>query len=67
MVSLFAITYLAYNAATSFQDVDSEDLEDMVINANDSVIVCACNEDDVSHLEACNACTVSFLTLSFSL
>ncbi|XP_044465728.1 periodic tryptophan protein 1 homolog [Mangifera indica] len=32
-------------------DVDSEDLEDMVINANDSVIVCACNEDDVSHLE----------------
>ncbi|XP_031251683.1 periodic tryptophan protein 1 homolog [Pistacia vera] len=32
-------------------DEDSEDLEDLVINANDAVIVCARNEDDVSHLE----------------
>lgn len=30
---------------------DSEDLEDMIIKAEDSVIICACNEDDVSHLE----------------
>ncbi|ESR34434.1 WD REPEATS REGION domain-containing protein [Citrus sinensis] len=32
-------------------DEDSEDLEDMTINPNDAVIVCARNEDDVSHLE----------------
>ncbi|KAJ0040990.1 hypothetical protein Pint_27594 [Pistacia integerrima] len=43
-------------------DEDSEDLEDLVINANDAVIVCARNEDDVSHLEARNA--YSLLTLS---
>ncbi|KAJ0088843.1 hypothetical protein Patl1_32541 [Pistacia atlantica] len=42
-------------------DEDSEDLEDMVINANDSVIVCARNEDDVSHLEARNMYTVYVL------
>ncbi|KAL3531343.1 hypothetical protein ACH5RR_010665 [Cinchona calisaya] len=32
-------------------DEDSEELEDMTINPEDAVIVCACNEDDVSHLE----------------
>ncbi|KAH7569531.1 hypothetical protein JRO89_XS06G0180100 [Xanthoceras sorbifolium] len=35
-------------------DEDSEELEDMVINPDDAVIVCARTEDDVSHLEACN-------------
>ncbi|WOH03285.1 hypothetical protein DCAR_0622681 [Daucus carota subsp. sativus] len=30
---------------------DSEELEDMVIKAEDSVIICARNEDDLSHLE----------------
>ncbi|KAL6968317.1 hypothetical protein U1Q18_034121 [Sarracenia purpurea var. burkii] len=32
-------------------DDDSEELEDMTIKAEDAVIVCARNEDDVSHLE----------------
>lgn len=32
-------------------DDDSEDLEDMAIKPTDTVIVCARNEDDVSHLE----------------
>ncbi|XP_028074149.1 uncharacterized WD repeat-containing protein C17D11.16-like [Camellia sinensis] len=32
-------------------DDDSEEVEDMTIIAEDAVIVCACNEDDVSHLE----------------
>ncbi|KAK4841101.1 hypothetical protein QYF36_025858 [Acer negundo] len=32
-------------------DEDSEELEDMNINPDDAVIVCARNEDDVSHLE----------------
>ncbi|XP_010550430.1 PREDICTED: periodic tryptophan protein 1 homolog [Tarenaya hassleriana] len=32
-------------------DDDSEDLEDLTIKASDSVIVCARNEDEVSHLE----------------
>lgn len=65
MACLFAMHYLPYNARTYLQDEDSEDLEDLVINANDAVIVCARNEDDVSHLEARNA--YSLLTLSFSL
>ncbi|KAF5930384.1 hypothetical protein HYC85_031257 [Camellia sinensis] len=34
-------------------DDDSEEVEDMTITAEDAVIVCARNEDDVSHLEAC--------------
>ncbi|XP_047174830.1 uncharacterized WD repeat-containing protein C17D11.16-like isoform X1 [Vigna umbellata] len=34
-------------------DDDSDDLEDMVINPTDSIIVFACNEDDVSHIEVC--------------
>lgn len=38
----------------SIQDDDSEDLDDMTIKPEDAVIVCARNEDDVSHLEACN-------------
>lgn len=33
------------------QDDDSEDLQDLIINPNDSVIVYACTEDDVSYLE----------------
>ncbi|GMP91004.1 hypothetical protein CsSME_00041891 [Camellia sinensis var. sinensis] len=32
-------------------DDDSEEFEDMTITAEDAVIVCARNEDDVSHLE----------------
>lgn len=32
-------------------DDDSEEVEDMTITAEDAVIVCARNEDDVSHLE----------------
>ncbi|KAL9257165.1 putative WD repeat-containing protein [Drosera capensis] len=32
-------------------DNDSEEEEDMIIKANDLVIVCARNDDDVSHLE----------------
>ncbi|XVF61013.1 hypothetical protein PTKIN_Ptkin08bG0093900 [Pterospermum kingtungense] len=32
-------------------DDDSEEIEDMTITPGDSVIVCARNEDDVSHLE----------------
>lgn len=32
-------------------DSDSEEYEDMMIKAEDAVIVCARNEDDVSHLE----------------
>lgn len=32
-------------------DDDSEDLDDMTIKPEDAVIVCARNEDDVSHLE----------------
>ncbi|KAK1398287.1 hypothetical protein POM88_008150 [Heracleum sosnowskyi] len=30
---------------------DSEELEDMIIKDEDSVIICACNKDDVGHLE----------------
>ncbi|CAA0815533.1 Transducin/WD40 repeat-like superfamily protein [Striga hermonthica] len=33
---------------------DSEEEEDITIKPEDAVIVCARNEDDVSHLEACN-------------
>ncbi|KAI5670108.1 hypothetical protein M9H77_10472 [Catharanthus roseus] len=33
------------------EDDDSEELEDMTIKPEDAVIVCARNEDDVSHLE----------------
>eukprot|EP00268_Persea_americana_P054488 TRINITY_DN623_c1_g2_i1.p1 TRINITY_DN623_c1_g2~~TRINITY_DN623_c1_g2_i1.p1 ORF type:complete len:494 (+),score=128.88 TRINITY_DN623_c1_g2_i1:90-1571(+) len=33
------------------EDDDEEEIEDMVIKATDAVIVCARNEDDVSHLE----------------
>ncbi|CAN1194239.1 Periodic tryptophan protein 1 homolog [Linum perenne] len=32
-------------------DVDSEEEEDLAIKANDAVIVCARNEDELSHLE----------------
>ncbi|CAK9151071.1 unnamed protein product [Ilex paraguariensis] len=35
-------------------DDDSEELEDLTIKVDDVVTVYACNEDDVSHLEACN-------------
>ncbi|KAG6404272.1 hypothetical protein SASPL_136518 [Salvia splendens] len=34
-------------------DEDSEEEEDMTIKPEDGIIVCARNEDDVSHLEAC--------------
>ncbi|KAH6785900.1 hypothetical protein C2S51_038355 [Perilla frutescens var. frutescens] len=34
-------------------DEDSEEEEDIIIKTEDGVIVCARNEDDVSHLEAC--------------
>ncbi|KAG6587643.1 uncharacterized WD repeat-containing protein C17D11.16 [Cucurbita moschata] len=34
-------------------DDDSEDLEDETIKPTDAVIVCACNEDDVSALQVC--------------
>ncbi|PIN14571.1 WD40 repeat-containing protein [Handroanthus impetiginosus] len=34
-------------------DDDSEEEEDITIKPDDAVIVCARNEDDVSHLEAC--------------
>ncbi|KAL3339022.1 hypothetical protein AABB24_027904 [Solanum stoloniferum] len=33
------------------KDNDSEEDDDMIIRSDDSVIVCASNEDDVSHLE----------------
>ncbi|CAN1273878.1 Uncharacterized WD repeat-containing protein C17D11.16 [Linum perenne] len=33
------------------KDVDSEEEEDLAIKANDAVIVCARNEDELSHLE----------------
>ncbi|XP_023755067.1 uncharacterized protein LOC111903523 isoform X1 [Lactuca sativa] len=32
-------------------DEDSEELEDVIIKADDAVVVCARNEDDMSHLE----------------
>ncbi|KAK4408069.1 putative WD repeat-containing protein C17D11.16 [Sesamum angolense] len=35
------------------QEDDSEEEEDITIKPEDAVIVCARNEDDVSHLEAC--------------
>ncbi|CAK7338048.1 unnamed protein product [Dovyalis caffra] len=35
-------------------DDDSEDLEDMTIKPKDAVIVCACNKDEFSNLEACS-------------
>lgn len=38
----------------------------MTINPNDAVIVCARNEDDVSHLEARNAYTLSSLSCAHS-
>lgn len=28
----------------------------MIIKAEDAVLICARNEDEVSHLEACNTC-----------
>ncbi|KAG5514458.1 hypothetical protein RHGRI_035759 [Rhododendron griersonianum] len=37
-------------------DYDSEELEDVIIKAEDAVLICARNEDEVSHLEACNTC-----------
>lgn len=38
----------------------------MTINPNDAVIVCARNEDDVSHLEARNAYTLLPLMCTFT-
>ncbi|XP_058213841.1 uncharacterized WD repeat-containing protein C17D11.16-like [Rhododendron vialii] len=32
-------------------DYDSEELEDVIIKAEDAVLICACTEDEVSHLE----------------
>lgn len=34
-------------------DEDEEEIEDMTIKPTDAVIVCARNEDEVNHLEAC--------------
>lgn len=45
-----------------WQDYDSEEIEDMIIKPTDSVVICARNEDEVNHLEACVA---SFFLLSF--
>lgn len=42
-------------------DDDEEEIEDMVIKPTDAVIVCARNEDDVSHLEACEYLDLHFL------
>ncbi|ERN03311.1 hypothetical protein AMTR_s00003p00233250 [Amborella trichopoda] len=33
------------------KDDDDEEIEDMRIEPTDAIIICACNEDDVSHLE----------------
>ncbi|KAH7837471.1 hypothetical protein Vadar_014264 [Vaccinium darrowii] len=48
-------TYYASNDMDPYlnnqDDYDSEELEDVIIKAEDAVLVCARNEDDVSHLE----------------
>lgn len=48
-------TYYPSNDADPYlkdkDDYDSEELEDITIKAEDAVIVCARNEDDISHLE----------------
>ena len=46
---LFVCLYACY------KDEDSVDLDDTTISPEDSVIICARNEDDVSHLEARNS------------
>ncbi|KAL6007138.1 hypothetical protein ACLOJK_032634 [Asimina triloba] len=42
-------------------DDDDEEIEDMTIKPSDAVIVCARNEDDVSHLEACDGGSIFYL------
>jgi periodic tryptophan protein 1 len=48
-------TYYPSNEADPYlkdkDDYDSEEIEDITIKAEDSVVVCARNEDEVSHLE----------------
>lgn len=41
------------NLCYFYQEDDDEEIEDMTIKPTDAVIVCARNEDEVSHLEAC--------------
>ncbi|GER55302.1 transducin/WD40 repeat-like superfamily protein [Striga asiatica] len=46
---------------------DSEEEEDITIKPEDAVIVCARNEDDVSHLEACNFLSGYWKTLQMAI